>query len=103
MIIKIMPRQSGKTTQLIEEARKTDAPIVVKNYRQKMNLKYIAPDIAVYTIDEFRKREWAVRHPYRHHEVLIDNLDMFLEEAITDYLNMRKGSKVLTATMTTKE
>lgn len=87
------PRGTGKTYRLIITADVTGVPILVKTTSQKQYIKEQAKrmncEVRVHTIDEFMKQ----RLKYR--EVLIDELELIIGEALEEYL----GTEVIAGTM----
>ena len=80
MYIKSMPKQSGKTTTLIELSESMNIPIYCKNMQEARLIKSMAknlthniPEPIVYSPNNKGNEVKGLKH------ILIDNLDMFYE------------------------
>lgn len=81
------PRQSRKSTMLLDTAYITGYPIVVSTNAYKMELERMAKELGFYSVDIYTIKEWqVVPHDRSCEKVLIDEGIDIINAALTAYL-----------------
>lgn len=91
MQVIVGPRQSGKTTELVERAKEQEASILVHSLERKHALEALYPELdmrdntcksRIYTYNDLERGNLRGTHPT---DLMIDDMDMFINRCVREF------------------